>query len=253
MSVVPLSGLFWFLVMLLPLVILQRLLHREIQAVILIFTRSPQLTIGLFSVLFFPGVFLHEVSHFLMAKVLGVRTENFSLIPTALPNGRLQMGFVETEEADIFRDSMIGLAPLIAGSLFVAYAGLNRLGLGTLMDVLTHGQIELFWMGIKLLPQVSDFYVWFYLVFTVSSTMMPSESDRHAWLPFGLWAVVLLALAVSAGAGTWMLANLAPFLDDFLSVLAALFGFSAALHLVLLLPTFLLHRIVSKVTGVDVK
>lgn len=250
---VPLSGLFWFLVMLLPLVFLQRFLHREIQAVFLIITRSPQLTIGLFSVLFFPGVFLHEVSHYLMARILGVHTENFSLIPHALPNGRLQMGFVETEEVDVFRDSMIGLAPLIAGSLFVAYAGLNQLGLRTLVDVLTNGQVELFWMGIKVLPQVNDFYLWFYLVFAVSSTMMPSDSDRHAWLPLGLWAAVLLALAVFAGAGSWMLENLAPWLDDFLHVLATLFGLSAAFHLVLLFPIFLLHRTIAKVTGVDVK
>ncbi len=239
--------------MLLPLVFLQRFLHREIQAVILIVTRNPQLTIGFFSILFFPGVFLHEVSHFLMAKILGVRTENFSLIPTALPNGRLQMGYVETEQADVFRDSLIGLAPLIAGSLFVAYAGLNRLGLGTLLNLLANGQVDLFWMGIKTLPKVVDFYLWFYLIFTVSSTMMPSESDRHAWLPLGLWVAALLVLAASAGAGAWMLENLAPLLDDFLSVLATLFGFSVALHLILLLPTFLLHRFVAKITGVDVK
>ena len=239
--------------MLLPLVFLQRLLHREIQAVLLIVTRSPQLTIGLFSVMFFPGVLLHEFSHFVMAKILRVRTRNFSLIPTPLPDGRLQMGYVETERTDIFRDSLIGLAPLIAGSLFIAYAGLNRLGLSTLLDVLANGQVELFWVGLKLLPQVKDFYLWFYLAFAVSSTMLPSESDRHAWLPLGLWAAVLFALAIFAGAGTWMLANLTPILNDFLGAIATLFGLSVALHIMLILPTFFLHHVVSRMTGMDVK
>jgi hypothetical protein len=249
----PFTGLLWFIVILLPLVILQRLLHREIQAVLLIVTRSPQLTIGLFSILFFPGVFLHEISHYVMAKILRVPTGKTSLIPKSMPNGRLQMGYVETAQTDIIRDSLIGLAPLIAGSLFIAYTGLNRLGLATLLDMLANGRTELFWMGLKLLPQVSDFYLWFYLTFAVSSTMLPSESDRHAWFPLGLWTAGLLALAIFAGAGTWMLENIAPLLNDFFGSVATLFGLSVALHVILLLPIMLLHRIVSKVTGVDVK
>lgn len=247
------TGLLWFIAILVPLVILQRHLHREIQAVLLIVTRNPQLTIGLFSMLFFPGVFLHEASHFVMAKILRVQTGQTSLIPKSLPNGRLQMGYVETAQSDIVRDSLIGIAPLIAGSLFLAYAGLNRLGLSTLLSVLANGQIELFWTGLKLLPQVNDFFLWFYLAFAVSSTMMPSESDRHAWLPLGLWTSGLLALAIFAGAGTWMLENITPLLNDFFGAVATLFGLSVALHVVLLLPTMLVHQIISRVTGVDVK
>ena len=247
------AGIFWFILMLLPLVFLQRLLHREIQAVFLILTRNSQLTIGLFSVIFFPGIALHELSHFLMAKLLQVRTGHFSLIPRTLPNGRLQMGYFETEQTDVFRDSLIGLAPLIAGSLFVAYVGISQMQLHKLWDVLRNGQLDLFFMGLGLLPTVRDFYLWFYLAFAVSSTMLPSESDRHAWLPLGIWVTALFSLAIFAGAGTWMLTNLAPLLNDFLTVVALLFGLSLILHIALLLPTFIAHRIVSKVTGVDVR
>lgn len=249
----PFNGFLWFITILLPLVILQRLLHREIQAILLIITRSSQLTVGIFSILFLPGVFLHELSHFVMAKILRVRTGKASLIPKSMSNGRLQMGYVETAQTDIIRDSLIGIAPLVAGSSFIAYAGLNRLGLSTLVEVLTNGQVELFWKGLTLLPQMDDFFLWFYLAFTISSTMMPSESDSHAWLPLGLWTAGLLTLGIFAGAGTWMLENIAPLLNNFLGLVATLFGLSVALHVVLLLPTMLLHRIVSRVTGVDVK
>jgi hypothetical protein len=239
--------------MLLPLVFLQRLLHREIQKVILLLTRSRRLTLGLFSVLFFPGVFLHELSHFLMAKMLGVRTRGFSLLPRTLPDGRLLMGYVETENSDVFRDSLVGLAPLIAGTLFVAYAGIYKLQLHTLWNVLRSGQVELFWMGIGLLPTVPDFYLWFYLAFTVSSTMLPSESDRGAWLPLGLWIAALLGLAIFSGAGAWMLENLAPLLDDLLYSVALLFGLSSALHVLLLLPVYIIHRLLVYVMKVDVR
>ena len=239
--------------MLVPLVFLQRLLHREIQAVLLIVTRNPWLSIVLFSALFFPGVLLHELSHFLMANLLRVRTGKFSLIPKTLSNGRLQMGYVEIERTDIFRDSLIGAAPLIAGSLCVAYVGIDKLRLDLLWDVLRNGQINLFFMGLGLLPTVHLFPLWFYLAFAVSSTMMPSESDRHAWLPLGMWVATLLGLALFAGAGTWMLTNLAPLINDFLSVVATLFSLSLVLQVVLLLPIMLAHRIISKVTGVDVR
>ena len=238
--------------MLLPLVILQLLLHREIQAVLVLLTRNVQLTIGLFSILFFPGVFLHELAHFFMAKILRVRTGKISLIPRALPNGRLQMGYVETERTDIVRDSLIGLAPLIAGSLFVAYAGIYQLQVHTLWNVLRNGQIELFWMGLGLLPTVQDFFLWFYLTFAVSSAMMPSESDRHAWLPLGIWAAALLALAIFSGAGTWMLEHLAPLLDNFLNTVALLFGLSNVLHVILLFPFFVFHRLLVYIMQVDV-
>jgi hypothetical protein len=247
------NGLLWFILMLLPLVFLQRLLHREIQAVILISTRNPPLTVGIFSILFFPGVFLHELSHYLMAKLLGVRTGGFSVIPHSTPEGRLQLGFVETERTDPIRDSLIGVAPLMVGSLLVAYAGMNRMQLYTLWDVLRAGQIELFWLGLSYLPQVRDFPLWFYLAFTVSSTMMPSESDRHAWAPLGLWVGILLGLAVLAGAGPWMLERLAPPLNEFLRSVAILFGLSAALHALMILPFLLIHRILTRLTGMDVR
>ncbi len=239
--------------MLMPLVFLQRLLHREIQSVILLLTRNRQLTIGLFSVLFFPGVSLHELSHFLMAKILGVRTRGFSLIPRPLSDGRLQMGYVETEQTDVLRDSLVGLAPLVAGTLFVAYAGIYQMRVHTLWNVLHDGQVELFWMGLGLLSEIPDFYLWFYLTFAVASTMLPSESDRLSWLPLGLWIAALLALAIFAGAGEWMLANLAPFLDNLLSSVALLFGLSNILHIVLFFPFFIFHRLLTAVMKVDVR
>lgn len=51
-----LTGFFWFVLMLAPLAFLQRLLHREIQAVFLILTRDARLTIVIFQIIFLPGV-----------------------------------------------------------------------------------------------------------------------------------------------------------------------------------------------------
>jgi hypothetical protein len=235
-----------------PLVYLQRLLHREMQIILYLLTRNKPLTIAIFSMIFFPGVFLHELSHFLMAKLLGVRTGKFSLLPKSLDTGYLQLGYVETEQTDIFRDSLIGLAPIISGTLFVAYAGVAQLRLDALWHVLSNGQTELFWLGLKLLPTVPDFFLWFYLTFAVSSTMLPSESDRHAWLPLGMWIGALLVLAVISGVGTWMLNNLAPVFDPLLRSVALLFALSDIVHLVFLIPLFGIRHAMAYVMQVRV-
>lgn len=247
-----LTGFFWFVLMLLPLILLQRLLHREIQAVFLILTRDARLTMGIFSFIFLPGVFLHETSHFLMAKILRVPTGRFSILPQPLPDGRLQLGYVETAKADIVRDSLIGAAPLIFGTLFVAYVSIYPLDMRILWDTLRNSQFNLFWMGISAVPHVKDFYLWFYLTFAVSSTMMPSESDRHAWLELIISVGVLFSIALLIGAGPWMLNNVAPLISTFLSSVAVIFGLSSLVHVVLILPTALAHRLLARVTGVDV-
>jgi hypothetical protein len=247
-----LSGLVWFIFMLVPLIVLQRLLHREIQAVFLILTRDTRVTMGIFSMLFLPGVFLHELSHFVMAKILRVRTGKFSIFPKSLPDGRLQLGYVETARSDVIRDSLIGAAPLIVGTLFVAYVAIYHLQMRVLWDALRNGQLDLFWLGVRMLPQAPDFYLWFYLAFAVSSTMMPSESDRHAWLEMLISIGVLIVIALFFGAGPWMLSNVAPRLSNFLSSVALIFGLSVFVHLLLILPTALIHKLVARATGVDV-
>ena len=248
-----LQGFFWFVLMLVPLILLQRMLYREIQAVFLIVTRSPQITMGVFSLIFLPGVFLHELSHFLVAKILRVPTGRFSIFPRPLPDGRLLLGYVEVAQTDIVRDSLIGAAPLVAGTLFVAYVSVYQLDMRILWDTLRNGQWNLFWMGVNALPHVRDFGLWFYLTFAVSSTMMPSESDRHAWLELVISVGVLFAIALLVGAGPWMLDTVAPLLSGFLASVAVIFGLSSVVHVVLVLPTALVHKLLARATGVDVR
>ena len=79
--------------------------------------------------------------------------------------------------------------------------------------------------------------------------MLPSASDRRAWLPLILVAGALLGLSVLAGAGPWLLENLAPILNRFLLAVAGVFGISIFVHFVLLLPTFVLRILLGWLTG----
>lgn len=235
-----------------PLLLLQRRLQIETQAIFLLLTRRGEIALVLFSLLLFPGVLLHEASHYLVARLLGVRTGRFSLIPRPMPGGRLQMGFVETSSSDFVRDAIIGSAPLLAGSLFVAYTGVSRLGLQVLWDTLSLGQLAGFWPALSALPRQPDFWLWFYLTFAVSSTMMPSASDRRAWLPVAITLGVLLGIVLLAGAGPWLMSNLALPVNQALRAAALVLGFGVAVHLALWPPIWVFRRALSRLTGLKV-
>lgn len=247
-----LDGLFWLALALALLAFLQRKMHREIQAVFLILTRHPGITIAVFGLIFIPGVFLHELSHFVMAKILGVRTGRFSLIPNPMPDGRLQMGYVETERSDFLRDSLVGAAPIFFGTIFLAWVAIRHLHMGLLWDVLRDGQWDLLYRGLLALPNLPDFWLWFYLAFAVSSTMMPSDSDRHAWTPPIVVVSIFFGLLLLAGAGPWMLEHLAPPLNEFLRGTALVLSVSVVIHIILIVPFLLLHRVLTRLTGLDV-
>ncbi len=244
-----LDGLVWLLLMLGPLLFAQRWMHREIQIMFLLLTRRPTVSLGLFSLLFFPGVLLHELSHYIVALLLGVHTGRFSLLPRLMPDGKLRLGYLETAGSEVARDAIIGTAPLITGGAAVAYLGINRLGLLPLSVYIGQGDWQGLVSGLLVLPQQQDFWLWFYLAFTISSTMLPSASDRRAWLPVILTGVLLVGVALLAGAGPWMLENLAPWLNGALRSVATVFGISLALHLALLVPLRLLRELVMRASG----
>jgi len=247
------DGLIWLLLLLAPALLLQRGLHFELQAIFLILTRHENAAIGMFSLLFLPGVLLHELSHFLMARLLGVRTARFSILPSILPGGKLQLGFVETEQADLFRDALIGLAPLLSGGALVAYLGLVQLNLGSLGTVVGHNDWQGLWQALRQISVQPDFWVWFYLTFVIGSTMLPSDSDRRAWLPLSLWALLLVGLVAVAGAGPWLLENAAPALNTALRTLAVIFGINLGFHIVLWVPLRLLREGLARLAHVSLR
>jgi hypothetical protein len=252
MLIENIDGFLWLVILLGPLLYIQRCLHREIQSVFLLLTRRPEIVMTLFALVFLPGVLIHEASHFIMARLLSVRTGRFSLIPRPLENGRLQLGYVETAPADILRDALIGMAPLLTGGLFVALTGLRGLGLDTIWSSIIGSIGNTLSQSIRAITERPDFWLWFYLTFVVSSTMLPSASDRRAWLPLILVFSMLLGVVLLAGAGPWLIKYLAPSLNVGLRALAVVFGISVVVHGIILIPVWFLQKLISKITKLQV-
>jgi hypothetical protein len=247
-SVFGLLGLALSLVLLL---FFQRRLQQEFQILFYLITRRADLALILFSVLFFPGVLLHEFSHYLTAKILGIKTGRFSLIPRPLPDGKLQMGYVETASSDWFRDALVGAAPLIVGGAIVAYISIAKLKIPDFAVGVWNAGVGPAAAVAKILLSQPDVWLWIYLALVISSTMIPSASDRRVWLPLGLFMFILVAASVLMGAGPWLLKNLAPAFNRFINAIVFVFGISILLHMLLLPPVWLCRKVLSRLMGLD--
>jgi hypothetical protein len=247
-----LAGLLYLLLLLIPLLYLPRFLQHEIQAILLLITHQAEISMILFSLLFLPGVLLHETSHFVMARLLNVRTGRFSLIPKKIGNGRLQLGYVETESTDFIRDALIGVAPLLTGCIFVTLAGVYSLDINALWVQLAEGQGNSIGKIFTSLSNQPDFWLWFYLIFTVSSTMMPSVSDRRAWLPLLMVIVIFTGIVLLFGAGPWLLSHFGLFIQTAVNSISIVFGITILIHVILLPPAWIIRKIISHISGYQV-
>lgn len=248
-----LENALWLILTMALLAWLQMRLHQEVQLFFLLITRNPKLAILLFSLVFLPGVFLHEISHYLTAKLLRVRTGRFSVFPREKGDGKLQLGFVEIAGTDPIRESVIGAAPLLAGSVFVAFAGISRLGMDSVWMALTQqglgeGISELF-----ALFRQPDVWLWLYLALAVSSTMFPSSSDRRPMTKLLIGLVLLLALIILFGAGVWLLDLVGPGVSRTLGAASLVCGMSVGLHILLLVPLGLLRRLFGELMWVKIR
>jgi hypothetical protein len=176
-----------------------------------------------------------------MARLLKVPVGRLSIIPQPLPDGRLRLGYVETASTDFLRDALIGAAPLITGSLFVAYAGLVHLNFAAIWEHLALGQISSLSTAFTQVSNQPDFWIWFYIIFVVSSTMYPSATDRRAWSPILLTLGLFIALLLISGAGPWLWTNLGSVLLSIVRILSLIYILSAFVHLIILPPLWLLR------------
>lgn len=135
--------------------------------------KENETVIWLFSLLFLPGTFIHEFGHFIFAEGLGVRTFDFDIIPSVLPDKTIKLGGVQMEHTDVIRRTIVGIAPVLFG-------------------------IILMWVGswaasvFKNLWYVQALYM--YVLFQISHTMFSSKKDMEGVVLGGIVIAILTGI-----------------------------------------------------------
>jgi len=198
----------WFAAALVPLLLLERWIHRHLQGVALLLTGDPEVAVWLYALPLLPGVALHETSHALAGWLVGARVGRISILP-ARKGERIQLGFVPVEATGPLQTSLIGLAPLITGCLALLLIGQLGLGLGPVGAALAAGEWDNALAGLAQVAHSRDVWVWVYLAFAISNTMLPSRSDMRAWPVIPLFLLVVGGLVAALGLGPRLALSLA--------------------------------------------
>lgn len=219
----------YFIALIIVLSALRQRLVFEIAGVSLLLFGTTKLGIGLYSFLMLPGTIIHELSHWLVAEILQVRTGRITIFPDFEgEDGGQRLGSVATERTDPLRGFLIGVAPFFTGLL--ALFGLGRV----------------FALGL------SQNYAWWILalavygIVVISNSMLISREDRRTW-PF----VILLLFIAFFLTVKFAPAFLSTHLDSFENILTPLnqvLGVTAALNLVMIGGSYLLRRFVERLT-----
>lgn len=150
-------------------IVLLWVLARTINSKLVRFLPTP-----LYVAFFLPGTFLHELSHFVTAKILAVPVGKFSVRPQKREE-EIVLGSVAIAKTNFIKRFLIGVSPFAFG--LAAIVGVSYLTI--------EGVIAADW---KVLVLVG------YFVFVVGNTMFASKKDLEGAWKMG--AFVLLAVAV---------------------------------------------------------
>ncbi len=189
--------LLFFVFVALLVLLLNHLVTQQVLTFFWLLTGQERLAYLLYALFLLPGTVVHEGSHWLVARLLGVPASRPSLRPQ-VRGSRLVLGHVVTARTDPLRQSLIGVAPLVVGSAVVVLVARQVFGVEGPEALLPGGQgFRGLVARLEAATRVPDAWLWLYLLFSVSHVMLPSESDRAAW--------PAIALLVGAVAGATVL------------------------------------------------
>ncbi len=237
------TPLLWLAILFFPLLLVKRWLSRHLQGVGLLLSGDQETATLVYYLILLPGIVLHEGSHYLAAKLVGIKTAGFSLRPQAKRGGNIRLGAVKVRKADPFRESWVGLAPLIGGSIAILLLARWQFGFGALPALRPWAVIQTLFASL----QRPDALLWLYLIFCISNAMLPSESDRRAWMSVLLFLGLAAVFLYLSGVTIQIPPSLKRSFWTGVSCLAFTFGIALAVNLPIALALLLLEKLAETV------
>lgn len=211
-------------------------------------TRSPQRAYILYFLLMLPGIVVHEGSHWIAAKLLGLRPGKFRVWPQT-KGKHLRLGSVTSRSGGIWLDSIVGLAPLAVGSLLIALIGQHVFSAGQIASALVQGDLEATFRLLGAALRQTDGPLWAYFLFTFANGMMPSAPDREPVKPVAVYVSLAILVYLLLGLPLEPFTGLLTVLLGPLQSISSTLLLTILLDLVVLLVVTLLTWLVKRETN----
>jgi hypothetical protein len=237
--------------LIIPLRQLQRWLHQHVFKVGWLLTKNFHTTTILYYTIFLPGVILYEVTYWLVAGILNVRADRALSWPQKQEIGELRLNFVKLHKnTGAVKVGIIAVAPLLAGVVAVWHIAINVLHVNDFINSISSGRLADLTPAISDLTSAPDFWIWVYVIFAISGTMIPNFKDLRGLRIVG---VALVALAVGLfliGVGDEIvLETLRGPVADALNALAGVFAVMIVVNLVMTGILGLIESLIERITG----
>lgn len=217
-----------FITLILILSAMRSRLVYELSSLSLLALGDSKYGVWLYTIFVLPGTIIHELSHWLMAEILRVRTGEIVIFPDLSSDSETRkLGSVATEKVDPFRGFLIGVAPFFVGIFILVI-------LGKLLQ--DSWGISIWWQTGLLI----------YGVIVVGNSMMISREDRRTWPAIIILALIVFILLKIVGVRVIM--SDYSWLNLSLPRLNLVLGVTAGLNLVMILVAYGLRRLIENLT-----
>ncbi len=214
-----------------------------IQEIVYLLSGSEDMAMVILFLIYLPGILIHEASHWLVARLLGLKTSNFRVWPKYTRN-TIGLGSVTVSSGGTVYDSLVGLAPLLVGSALIVLIGEQVFDTQTLAFAWRTGRLlDGLTFVVDGLAHKPDSLLWSYLLFAIANAMMPSASDRAPLKSLGIYVVLIGALFVFIDQSGRNVLLLLDFLFGPIQLLTGAFLLVAAIDLAIFLVLLALKAV----------
>lgn len=231
---------------------MERWLHRHIFKVGWLLTRNFDTTTLLYYTFFLPGIVVNQFVRWLVAGLLDVRADAAISLPQKQEIGELNLNFIQINTRGIssFKLAIIKITPFIAGLVLVLLIAEHIFDISDVSRSFQDGTMESVTDSLRQMLSTTDFWLWTYILFTISNTMTPDFSLIRNYTRFLFFAFVALIILLAFGVGQAVIDDLlsGPIANG-LNLLSTAFIIIIVLNFLGVVVLAIIENVVEYITG----